>query len=150
MIGRPTSGGSSDAGDKVVAASHADLPIPEELVLELSTAIGGPGQTHIVTDAAGRPTTPWAVRHAVASAKAANPHIPAELRYPDLRHHFASLLIGHGLDSKVVQTRLRHANVTTTLNTYGHLWPDADESARAAVGSVLAAPADSLRTRRTS
>jgi hypothetical protein len=27
----------------------------------------------------------------------------------------------------------------TTLNTYGHMWPDADESARAAVGVVLAA-----------
>jgi hypothetical protein len=31
-----------------------------------------------------------------------------------------------------------------TLNTYGHMWPDADESARAAVGAVLATRADSL------
>jgi hypothetical protein len=31
-----------------------------------------------------------------------------------------------------------------TLNTFGHMWPDADESARAAVGVVLAARADSL------
>ena len=45
---------------------------------------------------------------------------------------------------KVVQARLRHASATTTLNTYGHLWPDADESARAAVASVLAL----VRTRR--
>jgi integrase len=51
---------------------------------------------------------------------------------------------------KAVQTRLRHASVTTTLNTYGDLWPDADESARAAVGRVLAARADSVRTRRSS
>ena len=28
-----------------------------------------------------------------------------------------------------------------TLDTYGHLWPDSDESARAAVGAVLAARA---------
>ena len=58
----------------------------------------------------------------------------------------AEFIIGHGLDVKVVQTRLRHASAMTTLNTYGHLWPDADESARAAVGSVLAARADSSRT----
>lgn len=32
----------------------------------------------------------------------------------------------------------------TTLNTCGRPWPDADESARTAVGVVLAARADSL------
>jgi hypothetical protein len=36
----------------------------------------------------------------------------------------------------------------TTLNTYGHMWPDADESSRAAVGVVLAARKDSSRTER--
>lgn len=50
--------------------------------------------------------------------------------------------IGRGADMKIVQ-RLRHASATTTLNTYSHLWPDADESARAAGGVVLAARADS-------
>jgi hypothetical protein len=59
-------------------------------------------------------------------------------------HYFASLLIASGADVKVVQKRLRHASAMTTLNTYGHMWPDADESARAAVGVVLAARADSL------
>ena len=104
----------------------------------------------LTTDAAGRPTTPWAVRRAIAAAKVADPAIPRELRFHDLRHYHASLLIGHGLDIKVVQTRLRHASATTTLNTYGHLWPDADESARAAVGQVLATRADDLRTFRAS
>jgi hypothetical protein len=58
-----------------------------------------------------------------------------------------SLLIASGADVKVVQARLRHASAETTLDTYGHLWPDADESARGAVGVVLAARADYLRTR---
>jgi integrase len=53
-------------------------------------------------------------------------------RYHDLRHCFASLLIASGLDVKVVQTRLRHASAMMTLNCYGHVWPDADESSRAA------------------
>src|SRR3954451_17756371 len=36
----------------------------------------------------------------------------------------------------------------TTLDTYGQLWPDSDESARAAVGAVLAARGDWLATER--
>jgi integrase len=70
----------------------------------------------------------------------------ARFRFHDLRHYFASLLISSGADVKVVQARLRHASATTTLNTYAHMWPDADESARTAVGAVLSARADSLRT----
>jgi hypothetical protein len=27
---------------------------------------------------------------------------------------------------------MRHASAPTTLDTYGHLWPDADESTRSA------------------
>ena len=64
------------------------------------------------------------------------------------RHYFASLLIAAGLDVKVVQTRLRHGNAMTTLNTYGHMWPDADESSRADVAVVLAARKDSSSTKR--
>ena len=45
-----------------------------------------------------------------------------------------------------VQARLRHASAKTTLDTYGHLWPDRDESTRAAVEAVFAARADSVRT----
>ncbi len=46
-------------------------------------------------------------------------------------------LLESGLDVKTVQHRLRHGSATTTLNTYGHLWPDRDEATRAVVGAVL-------------
>ena len=69
--------------------------------------------------------------------------LPEGFRYHDLRHYFASLLIASGADVKVVQKRLCHASAMTTLNTYGHMWPDADESTRAAVAVVLAARVDS-------
>lgn len=61
-----------------------------------------------------------------------------------VRGTLARLVIASGADVKVAQKRLRHASAMTTLNTYDHMWPDADESARAAVGVVLAARADSL------
>ena len=73
--------------------------------------------------------------------------LPKEFRFHDLRHYFASLLIASGADVKVVQKRMPHASAMTTLNTYGHMWPDADESTRTAVGVVLAARADSLTER---
>jgi hypothetical protein len=43
-----------------------------------------------------------------------------------------------------------HASAKTTLDTYSHLWPDSDDSTRAAIDAAMAAravaPADSLRT----
>jgi|SoimicmetaTmtLPB_FD_contig_81_756486_length_1297_multi_2_in_0_out_0_2 integrase len=51
--------------------------------------------------------------------------------------YFASLLIASGLDVKVVQAWLRHASAKTTLDTC-HLWPDEDESYRAALYAVQA------------
>jgi integrase len=66
-------------------------------------------------------------------------NLPAGFRYHDLRHYFASLLIADGVDVKTVQARLRHASSKTTLDTYGHIWPDRDQSTRAAVDAVLTA-----------
>jgi hypothetical protein len=44
--------------------------------------------------------------------------------------------------------RLRHAFAKTTLDTYGHLWPDSDDGTRAAVDAALGPGlADYLRTR---
>lgn len=70
-------------------------------------------------------------------ARASIDGLPDGFRFHDLRHYYASLLIASGADVKVVQHRLRHTNATTTLNTYSHLWPDTDESSRAAVERVL-------------
>ena len=59
---------------------------------------------------------------------------------------FASLLIASGADVMVVQAWLLHASAKTTLDTYGHLWPDSDDSTRAAIDRVMAAREDNLRT----
>lgn len=130
--------------------SRTAVPIPDELALEFSAAVARfPGE-HVVTDGLGGQASPWALERAIRSARKRVPDLPEGFRFHDLRHYLASLLIADGADVKVVQARLRHASAKTTLDTYGHLWPDADESTRATVGAVLAARADSLRTRRTS
>jgi hypothetical protein len=96
--------------------------------------------------AAGRQLGPWQLDRAIRSARTSVVGLPDGFRFHDLRHYLASLLIASGADVKVVQSRLRHASAKTTLDTHSHLWPDADESTRAAVGAVLTARADSLRT----
>ncbi len=50
-----------------------------------------------------------------------------------------------GADVKTVQARPRHASAKTTLDTYGHIWPDRDESTRAAIEAVITARAEQGR-----
>lgn len=46
------------------------------------------------------------------------------IRVHDIRHSHASLLINMGMDALLVQQRLGHEKVSTTLGTYAHLYPD--------------------------
>jgi integrase len=68
----------------------------------------------------------------------------------DLRHFYASGLIAAGCDVVTVQRALGHSKATTTLNTYAHLWPTAEDRTRSAAGAMmneaLGIPADSVRT----
>lgn len=69
------------------------------------------------------------------------------VRLHDLRHFFASGLIADGCDPVTVQRALGHASATTTLNTYSHLWPTAEDRTRKASASLIrSALADSVRT----
>ncbi len=125
--------------------SRTPIPVPQELALALAASVQRWGGEHLVTDGRGGQASPWLIDRAVRGVRN-ELGLPAAFRFHDLRHYLASLLIASGADVKVVQARLRHKSAKTTLDTYGHLWPDSDESTRAAVGAVLATRADSLRT----
>lgn len=56
-----------------------------------------------------------------------------------LRHYFASGLIAAGCDVVTVQRAMGHASATTTLSTYAHLWPTAEDKTRAAASEMAAA-----------
>jgi integrase len=61
--------------------------------------------------------------------KKIKPALPADkhgLRFHDLRHTCASLLIAQGAHPKIIQERLGHASITTTMNRYGHLFDGLD------------------------
>jgi integrase len=73
-----------------------------------------------------------------------------DYRLHDLRHFYASGLIAAGCDVVTVQRALGHSMASITLDTYSHLWPNAnDRTRKAAAGLVdeaLGSPADILRT----
>jgi integrase len=61
------------------------------------------------------------------------------IKLHDLRHFYASGLIAAGCDVVTVQRSLGHSKATTTLNTYAHLWPTAEDRTRRAAESIIAA-----------
>lgn len=60
-----------------------------------------------------------------------------DLRFHDLRHTCATLLLGQGVNAKVVSEMLGHASITITLNTYSHVLPDMQDTAADAMESAL-------------
>lgn len=51
------------------------------------------------------------------------------IRFHDLRHTHATLLLQAGVNPKVVSERLGHAGITITLNTYSHVVPHMQDEA---------------------
>jgi hypothetical protein len=61
-----------------------------------------------------------------------------------MRHYLACPLIASGADTKTARARMRYASARTTLDAYGHRWPDADESTCSAIDALIAERVDSL------
>lgn len=59
------------------------------------------------------------------------------LRFHDLRHTQATLLIGNGIDIKTVQGRLGHSRAATTLDIYACALPENDRKAANLLGSLI-------------
>jgi integrase len=51
------------------------------------------------------------------------------IRFHDLRHTFASLMMPHVKNPQIVQEMLGHSRISTTLDIYSHLSPDMQEDA---------------------
>lgn len=64
--------------------------------------------------------------------------LPKGTRFHDLRHFYASSLIAANLHPKAIQARLGHATMAETMDTYGHLFPDAEDAGRGALDAMLA------------
>jgi integrase len=133
--------------------SERTIFVPQELVTILSQHIetflpDAVPSSFLFRASDGEPLDRNAVHFRWRSATSAARVVGVRLH--DLRHFFASGLIAQGCDVVTVQRALGHASATTTLATYSHLWPNAEDRTRNASASLirssLANPADSLRT----
>ena len=60
-----------------------------------------------------------------------------EIRFHDLRHTCATLLLGRGVHPKMVQELLGHATIAMTLDTYSHYLPSMGDQASGAMGDAF-------------
>ncbi len=59
------------------------------------------------------------------------------IRFHDLRHTFASILIHQGENPKYVQSQLGHSSIKTTVDRYGHLMPESHRGASERLDGTL-------------
>ena len=60
------------------------------------------------------------------------------MRFHDLRHGYASLLLVEGIPPRVVMEMLGHSTIALTMNTYSHVIPDLTRDAAQGIDRVLA------------
>lgn len=61
----------------------------------------------------------------------------SQIRFHDLRHTYASLLIDQGENIKYVQNQMGHASIKVTMDTYGHLMKDVNKEAASRLGDAI-------------
>jgi len=60
-----------------------------------------------------------------------------DMRFHDLRHTAATIMLQQNVHPKVVQERLGHSDISLTLNTYSHVMPGMQEEAADKIDEVL-------------
>src|SRR5215218_9373176 len=82
------------------------------------------GEDHVFVGHQGGPLRSDKLQRLVIRPAARRIGLPAEFRTYDLRHTCASLLIAAGAHPRAIMERLGHKDIKTTLNVYGHLFPE--------------------------
>lgn len=62
---------------------------------------------------------------------------PPPVRFHDLRHAHATLMLQQGIHTKIVSERLGHSSIGITLDTYSHLLPSMQAEAAQAVDEIF-------------
>jgi integrase len=60
-----------------------------------------------------------------------------KIRFHDLRHTHATLLLAEGINVKVISERLGHSNIKITLDTYSHVLPIMQEEAIKKLDAIM-------------
>jgi integrase len=110
---------------------YKDKQISQKLMLGNSTK----EEDLIFSDIEGNPLLPDTVTH--AWIKLVRRIGLKGIRFHDLRHTHASLMLKQGVHPKIVQERLGHASIQLTLDTYSHVAPGLQEAAAKSFDDVV-------------
>ena len=89
----------------------------------------------VFCDVFGKPCLPGTISH--AWVKLANKVGLEGIRFHDARHTHASLMLKQGVHPKIVQERLGHATISTTLDLYSHVAPGLQQAAAEGFDKLL-------------
>lgn len=131
-------------------ASHRTVSVPSFVVEELAQhlAVHADGSGLIFSAPSGGPIRRTNFRRRIW-LPAVRASVGEPCTFHDLRHTHAALLIAVGEHPKVIQERLGHASIKTTLDIYGHLFEGLDEAAADRLDKVWhSAAVDAMWTRR--
>jgi integrase len=97
---------------------------------------GPPWRGLVFTSSVG---TPLSARNILRSFKGLlrAARLPREIRFHDLRHSCASLLLAQGVSPRTIMETLGHSQVGLTLNTYAHVLPSLGRDAAEIMDRLL-------------
>ncbi len=84
----------------------------------------------------GHPLSPGVISRHFRRLLGRIPDLP-KIRFHDLRHTHATMMLSQGVHPKIVAERLGHSRVTTTLDIYSHALPNLQEEAAAKLDEML-------------
>jgi integrase len=110
---------------------HKDKQAAQHTMLEIPVK----DDDLVFCDFQGKPLLPDTVSH--AWVKLVKRTGLDGIRFHDARHSHASLMLKQGVHPKVVQERLGHATISTTLDLYSHVTPGLQEAAAAGFDKMV-------------
>jgi len=147
ILGRP----KTDSSIRTVA-------LPRFLVDALMEQVAGKGQNEFVFGGEqplrygnwyARTFRPAVARLVDSDQHPDWPEKMATLRFHDLRHTAAALMIANGEHPKAVQERLGHSSIAITMDRYGKLYPGADAEVADRLDETFAKAAESKANQAT-
>lgn len=120
--------GQTIVKDAKTAGSHRAVLLPPSAVEILSGQYTTAISEYVFCRDNGQPLDPSTVTHQFGRI-AASLGMKGELNLKGLRHTHATLLLEAGVHPKIVQERLGHASIRTTLDTYSHVTPTMQQQA---------------------
>ncbi|WP_233522486.1 site-specific integrase [Peribacillus glennii] len=133
-------GAKTDAGVRSIQLANESIVMlkKQKRLIAKEKLSYGPGYTDydlVICTSKGTPVIPSNLKRTYQRLiKEAD--IPV-IRFHDLRHTHATMLLAQGVHAKVISERLGHSNIKTTLDIYSHILPNMQEDAANQIDALL-------------